>query len=298
VIIETENLTKNFWRHDAVQDLNLSVPEGATCALIGANGAGKTTTMRMLVNVLAPDKGHARVLGIDSRQLQPADRLRIAFLSENQELPERLTVQQYLGYLASLYPNWDHELERQLSAQFELPPSRALGKLSHGMRMKAMLIGALSFRPKLLILDEPLSGLDPLVRDEVMSGILSQADETTILISSHELSEIEGCTTHVAFMVQGRLLFQEGIESLAGRFRDVTVTLEQGADRRGLPPSWLNPQVDGALLRFVDSAYADEEQLRAQVQKHCGTFRHQESSPLSLREISKALMRATRQEAK
>jgi ABC-2 type transport system ATP-binding protein len=297
MIIETENLTKNFWRHDAVQDLNLSVPEGATCALIGANGAGKTTTMRMLVNVLSPDRGRARVLGVDSRQLQPADRLRIAFLSENQELPDRLTVAQYFEYLAALYPNWDAALEKQLRVQFELPSSRALGKLSHGMRMKAMLIGALSFRPKLLILDEPLSGLDPLVRDEVMSGILSQADETTVLISSHELSEIEGCTTHVAFMARGRLVFQESIEALVARFREVIVTLTQGADRKMLPETWLNPQVDGSMLRFVDSAYVDDAQQGALLQKHCGAIRHLDSTALSLRDISKALMRATRQEA-
>jgi len=294
MIIETQNLAKNFWRHDAVQDVNLSVPEGATCALIGANGAGKTTTMRMLVNVLAPDRGHACVLGVDSRQLKPKDRLRIAFLSENQELPDRLSVGQYLEYLSALYPNWDRALEQQLMAQFELPPTRALGKLSHGMRMKAMLIGALSFRPKLLILDEPLSGLDPLVRDEVMSGILSQADETTILISSHELSEIEGCTTHVAFMVRGRLMFQESIEALSARFREVSVTFSQGDDCKALPETWLNPEVDGALLRFVDSAYTSDDQQLALVRKHCGGVRHLESTPLSLREISKALMRATR----
>ena len=296
MIIETQNLTKNFWRHDAVQDLNLAVPEGATCALIGANGAGKTTTMRMLVNVMAPDRGSARVLGVDSRQLKPADRLRIAFLSENQELPDRLTVAQYFEYLTALYPDWDGALEQKLRAQFELPPSRALGKLSHGMRMKAMLIGALSFRPKLLILDEPLSGLDPLVRDEVMSGILSQADETTILISSHELSEIEGCTTHVAFMARGRLMFQESIEALSARFRDVIVTLSQGADRRNLPETWLNPQIDGAILRFVDSAYVDDAQQRAQLLETCGAVLHLESAALSLRDISKALMRSTRQE--
>jgi ABC-2 type transport system ATP-binding protein len=297
MIIETENLTKNFWRHDAVQNLNLSVPEGSTFALIGSNGAGKTTTMRMLVNVLSPDRGSARVLGVDSRQLKPSDRLRIAFLSENQELPGRLSVAQYFDYLRALYPNWDRALEKQLREQFELPADRALGKLSHGMRMKTMLIGVLSFRPKLLILDEPLSGLDPLVRDEVMSGLLGQAHETTIVISSHELSEIEGCTTHVAFMVQGRLLFQESIESLVSRFREVMVTFNQSADRKSLPEAWLNAQVDGSVLRFVDSAYVSDDSLRAQVQK-LGAIQYIESTALSLRDVSKALMRATRGEGK
>jgi ABC-type Mn2+/Zn2+ transport system ATPase subunit len=92
VIIETQGLRKKFWRHDAVQDVNLAVPEGATCALVGANGAGKTTLMRMLVNILAPDSGSAQVLGVDSRRLAPTDFFRIGYVSENQVLPERLAV--------------------------------------------------------------------------------------------------------------------------------------------------------------------------------------------------------------
>lgn len=298
MIIETENLNKRFRRHDAVHDLNLAVPEGSTCALIGSNGAGKTTTMRMLVNILAPDSGQAKVLGVDSRNLKPSDLQKIAFLSENQDLPDRLSIEQYFEYLRGLYTNWDLSLERELRVQFDLPPTRMLGKLSHGMRMKTMLVGALAFRPKLLILDEPLSGLDPLVRDEVMAGLLGQAGETTILISSHELTEIEGCTTHVAFMARGRLLFQESIEALGARFRDVTVNLAQGRGAKGLPPAWLNAQADGSLLRFVDTAYSNEQDLRDDVQKHCGTIVQLESTPLSLRDISKALMRSTRGEAK
>jgi ABC-2 type transport system ATP-binding protein len=237
MIIETENLTKTFRRHDAVQAVNLRVPEGATFALIGANGAGKTTTMRMLVNILAPDAGRAQVLGIDAQRISPADRHQIGYVAENQLLPDRLTIAQYFDYVRSLYPRWDGALERSLREQFDLPPDRALGKLSHGMRMKAMLTGVLSFRPKLLVLDEPLSGLDPLVRDEVMSGLLAQAGETTILISSHELSEIESCTTHVAFMVRGRLLFQEPIEVLAARFREVTAAPLQPMPRTTRPSS-------------------------------------------------------------
>jgi ABC-2 type transport system ATP-binding protein len=294
--VQTENLTKKFGRHDAVRGLNLSVPEGATLALIGANGAGKTTTLRLLVDILAPDQGSARVLGIDSRRLTREHRLRIAYLAENQTLPDRLSVAQYFDYLRSLYPNWDPSLETQLRNKFELPPGRSLGKLSHGMRMKAMLIGVLAFRPKLLILDEPLSGLDPLVRDEVMSGLLSQAGETTILISSHELSEIEGCTTHVAFMVRGKLIMQETMDSLGARFREVSVTLAQQPAVSGLPESWLNPEAEGLQLQFVDSAFADEGRLREQVQSQFGAIHHFESTPLSLRDISKALMRATRQE--
>jgi ABC-2 type transport system ATP-binding protein len=296
VIVETDNLTKKFRRHDAVEGVSLSVPEGAICALVGANGAGKTTTMRMLVDILAPDRGSARVLGIDSRRLRPEDRLRIGYLTENQSLPERLSIAQYFEYLRALYPNWDSALEKKLRSQFELPAGRLLGKLSHGMRMKAMLIGVLSFRPELLILDEPLSGLDPLVRDEVMSGILDQAGETTILISSHELTEIEGCTSHVAFMVRGRLMFHQPIETLSARFREVSITPAQPPVLKGQPATWLNPQADGTLLRFVDSAFESDAGLREVAMRQFGPLRHFETTPLSLREISKALMRATREE--
>jgi len=296
MIVETENLTKKFWRHDAVLGANLSVPQGSICALVGANGAGKTTLMRVLVDVLGPDEGSARVLGIDSRHLTPRDRLRIGYLTESQKLPDRLSVARYFDYLRALYPTWDRSLERQLRERFQLPPKRPLGKLSHGMRVKTMLIGVLAFRPELLILDEPLSGLDPLVRDEVMAGLLLQADETTILISSHELSEIEGCTTHVAFMVRGKVTLQESMESLAARCRDVRVTLVHEPVVSGLPESWLNPQADGLQLRFVDTAFVDSTRLREQVQRRLGAIHHLEPAPLSLRDISKALMRATRQE--
>ena len=145
MIIECENLVKRFRRHDAVRGVNLAVPKGAALAIIGANGAGKTTTLRMLVNILTPDSGTARVLGIDSRRLRPGDLLRIGSVSENQKLPDRLTVGQYFDYVRSLYPSWDRGLERDLRRQLDLPPGRALGKLSHGMHMKAMVVGALSF---------------------------------------------------------------------------------------------------------------------------------------------------------
>ena len=141
---------------------------------------------------------------MDSRRLARREFLRLGYVSENQTLPDRLTVAQYFHYLRALYPNWDRRLEAELLTRFALPHDRPLGKLSHGMRMKAMLAAHFRFRPELLILDEPLSGLDPLVRDEVMEGLLRQAEDTTVLISSHELSEIEGAATHMAFMDRGR----------------------------------------------------------------------------------------------
>jgi ABC-2 type transport system ATP-binding protein len=299
MIIQTDRLTKRFGRHEVVDGVSLAVPEGAALALIGSNGAGKTTMLRMLVNTLRPDAGSARVLGADSTRLSHHDFMKIGYVSENQQLPDRLTVQQYFDYLRGFYPSWDRALEDELRKRLELPPDRPLGKLSHGMRMKAMLASVLAFRPSLLILDEPLSGLDPLVRDEIIEGVLRQADETTIVISSHELAEIEGCTTHVAFMSKGRLLFQESVETLGARFRDVSVVLAESgkaSEKTKTPETWLSLQTSDHLLRFVDTAFTDERALQQTVAALFGRVERCEALPMSLRNISKSMMRATRAE--
>jgi ABC-2 type transport system ATP-binding protein len=295
--IESQELVKRFGRHTAVRNVSLRVPDGSAFALIGNNGAGKTTTLRMLVNILKPDSGEARVLGVDSRKLARSDFLNIGYVSENQKLPERLTVAQYFGYLRALYENWDPDLERSLRRDLDLPPERKLGKLSHGMRMKTVLAAALAFRPKVLILDEPLSGLDPLVRDEIVEGLLRQAEETTIVISSHEITEIETFTTHVAFMDRGELVFQDSIEALLARFRVVDVALmgnpKLSAD---LPSTWLNVEHAERSLRFVDTAFTSYDAALRSLSARLGPVRF-EAEPMSLREISKALMRARKPEA-
>jgi ABC-2 type transport system ATP-binding protein len=296
MIVETRGLTKKFGRFEAVEDLDLRVPEGAVFALIGPNGAGKTTTIRVLMNILQADRGDASVLGTPSHRLAPNDFQRIGYVSESQKLPEGLGLEHYFEYLRSLYPAWDRALEKQLRGQFELPPERKIRHLSHGMRMKALLIGALAYRPKLLVLDEPLSGLDTLVRDEVVNGLLQQAADTTILISSHELAEIESFTTHVAFMQNGRLLLQEAIEGLQARFREVHVTLSAVKDLpQPLPHGWLLPAVEGHRLRFITSQYAGDEPLFQDLARHFGAVK-MECEPMSLRAVANALMKHRKQD--
>jgi ABC-2 type transport system ATP-binding protein len=290
VIIETHHVAKRFGRFEAIEDLSLSVPEGSVFALIGPNGTGKTTTIRMLMNILRPDRGDITVLGTPSRRLTPRDFARIGYVSESQQPPEGLTLAQYFDYLRQLYPTWDRSLEQALREQFELPPARKIKHLSHGMRLKSLLVGALAFRPKLLVLDEPLSGLDTLVRDEVVNGLLQQAADTTILISSHELTEIETFTTHVAFMQNGRLLLQEAIETLQSRFRQVSVTLSAVKDLpQSLPDGWLMPEIEGHRLRFIDSCFDNDPQLHQQLVQHFGAVKV-ESEPMPLRAIANSLM--------
>jgi ABC-2 type transport system ATP-binding protein len=259
-MIRVADLWKTFGRYDALRGLSFEVPEGSALALIGANGAGKTTTIKILMNIFKPSRGMATVLGVDSRAISPRELTQIGYVSENQEMPGRLTVDEYLDYLRPFYPKWDKGLETLIRHQLFLPPDRKISDLSHGMRMKMSLACALPYRPRLLILDEPFSGLDPLVRDEFMEGLLQQAGEMTILISSHDLGEIDGVATHVTFLDQGRLLFEERLDELMDRFREVRVTLERQHRVPERPPkSWLQLRTAGNVLTFVDTQFSEED---------------------------------------
>jgi ABC-2 type transport system ATP-binding protein len=298
MIIETQNLTKRFGRITAVDNISLTVPEGAIVAMVGANGSGKTTTLRLLMNLLQADGGQAMVFGVGSEQLRPSEYARIGYVSENTRLPRGLTVDRFFAYLRRLYPAWDRDREAQIRRQFELPADRKLGQLSRGVRIKAALASVLPYRPALLVLDEPLSGLDVLVRDEVLEGLLANVDETTILISSHEIAEIEGAATHIAFMDKGRLVVQDSLEDIVARVREVTAGFSGEPKPGASPPAnWLNPQWSGRTLRFIDTAHTGEEELGQRLAALFGPPVHLSTQPMSLRQISKELMRAHRGEA-
>jgi ABC-2 type transport system ATP-binding protein len=293
VIIQSEALNKSFHRHAALRGISLAVPEGNIYALIGENGAGKTTTIKTFLNLLMPTSGRVEVLGVDSRRLSTREYAQIGYVSENQELPGRLTVGAYLAYLRPFYPTWDTSLEQSLVSDLQLPLERKIRDLSHGTRMKASLACALCFRPKLLVLDEPFSGLDPLVRDELMERLLQQADEMTVFISSHELDEIEGSTTYVAYLEDGRLLIQESMAALADRTREVRVTLPGAASiPPGTPRNWINVTADGSVLSFLDLAYAPDA-LQSGLKASLPMFQQVEVQPAPLRSIFTALARTS-----
>ena len=296
-MIRTEDLWKRYRGHDAVRGISFSVPEGSAYALIGANGAGKTTTLKILMNILEPTSGSATVLGMDSRRITHRELNRIGYVSENQQMPERLTVEEYFGYLRPFYMRGP-PAESSLRAQLRLPATRRIGELSHGMRMKMALACTLPFRPDVLILDEPFSGLDPLVRDEFMDGVLGQAGETTILMSTHELGEVEGVAT----------------PRRISRRRQATVRRADGATSQEIPcyPHRLRPCRAGASrtiaglvssspptatrCEFIDSRFAEDfshERLNARFHG----IRSIETEPVPLRTIFTALARAARNAA-
>jgi ABC-2 type transport system ATP-binding protein len=295
-VIETTQLSRRYWRTEALRGLNLTVPAGSVFALLGANGAGKTTAIKVLMNLLAPSSGTARVLGVDSRQLGEAERAQIGHVSENQKLPGWMTVRQLLDYCRPFYPTWDPGLEARMLAQFNLPPDRKLKGLSRGMHMKAALLSSLAYRPKLLVLDEPFSGLDPLARDDLVRGLLEAAElgDWTVLVSSHDVEEVERLADHIAFLEDGRLRFSETTESLLGRFRRIEATLAGTAGPAAPPATWLGFAQTGRLVQFIDSQYrreATEDACRA-----CFPEAAVRAHPMTLREIFVTLAREARQQ--
>jgi ABC-2 type transport system ATP-binding protein len=258
-MLVTENLTKRFRKSIALDGLNLEVPPGSVFALVGPNGAGKTTTIKTALNVIQPTAGKCRVLGVESTRLGPSQLAEIGYVSENQQLPARMTVAQFFSFCRRLYPSWDEADLTALLRLYELPLDRSLSALSRGMKMKAALAAALAHRPRLIVLDEPFSGLDVAVREQLIESVLERTPESTVLLASHDLSEIESFATHIAYLSEGRLLFAEEMASLSARFREVEVTLPGAAQ---LPPdcpsSWHSREVNSSLARFVDSQWSDE----------------------------------------
>jgi ABC-2 type transport system ATP-binding protein len=297
VAIATRALSKRYRRTTALNDVSLEVPLGSTYALVGANGAGKTTLIKLLMNILPLSSGEATVLGVPSSAVAGGVFERIAYVSENQELPESMTVKAFLAYVRGFYPQWDTALEGQLLREFGLPLDRKLKALSRGMKMKTALVSVLAYRPALIVLDEPFSGLDPLVRDEFIQSLVERSGQTTILISSHDLTEIESFATHVGYLESGRLLFSEPMTALAARFRAVEVEMsdDSAAKHDGMPSTWLQVKRDGNVLRFVDSQFGESTQ--AELEQRFGVNAKITLAAVPLRAIFLAVARAGRPSA-
>lgn len=267
VPLRTDRLCKTFRRVDALRDLSLDVPEGAVFALVGPNGAGKTTAIKTLLNIHPPTTGRAEVLGVDSRALGAPELARIGYVSENQQLPGWMKVGYFLSYCKEFYPEWRDDDLAELVRLFELPLDRKLRHLSRGMRVKAALASSLAYRPKLIVLDEPFGGLDVLVREQLIESVLDRTPEATVFLSSHDLTEIEGFASHIAYLSEGRLVFAEEMAALSARFREVEVTLTEPAELPAdLPATWLNPERSGVVVGFIDSRF-ESERHRADIQR-------------------------------
>ncbi len=230
--------------------------------------------------------------GLSRRELST-----IGYVSENQELPEWMTIQYFLSYVKPFYPTWDDALANQLIRELDLPKERKLGQLSRGMKIKASLAASLAYNPSLILLDEPFSGLDALVRDEFIEGLLTRASDTTILVSSHDLADVESFVSHVGYLDAGRMQFSEELSSLSERFREIEVTLAAPPVLPSPWPSgWLKPQTSSAVVRFVDSHF-DPEQTPRVIRQLFPAATDVSIHPMPLRDIFVAFAKASRQAA-
>ncbi len=235
-IIEIQNLTRKFDSKVALDDLSLSVPRGGVFGLIGGNGAGKTTLIRHLLGMLKAHTGSVKVFDLDPVQ-NPVEVLgKIGYLSEDRDLPNWMRIHELMRYTQGFYPKWDPAYAEELRQAFELDPKARVKSLSRGQRARAGLLISLAHRPDLLVLDEPSSGLDPVVRRDILGSIIRTIadDGRTVFFSSHLLDEVERVADRVAIIHDGRIMLTSTMDDIKESHRRMTLRFKQVMSQ---PPS-------------------------------------------------------------
>jgi ABC-2 type transport system ATP-binding protein len=223
-VIETCRLTKSYGRHEAVRELNLSVPAGGITAFLGKNGAGKSTTIKMLLGMIAPTSGEGVMLGTRIGELENhRDCLRrVAYVAENMALYRYMTVEQMIRFARSFYPDWRESVAAELLHVYSLPLDRKIKSLSKGMRTKLVLLLAFARKPELLILDEPSEGLDPVAHEHLLQTLVTRSAEgVSIFVSSHQIAEIERIADHVCVLDRGALVLHASLDELRQFYRRI-----------------------------------------------------------------------------
>jgi len=294
--IEVEHLSYRYGSVTALRDLDLTVPDGALYALLGPNGSGKTTLLQVLTGLRRARSGRASVLGIDSAALSWRDRQRIGYIAEGQSLPAWMRLEQLEAYLAPLYETWDAALARDLRGRFGLDPSRRISTFSRGEQMKAALLCALAPRPRLLLMDEPFTGMDALVKDELVRGLLESAGDEgwTVLLCSHDIGELELLADWVGFLDGGTMRVSEPMDVFRERFKRVDVVLSDPACplNGNVPGTWLGVERSGARLSFVLS-HPEDGSIERLVSAHLAATSRIDVRGASLREVFVALARGS-----
>jgi ABC-2 type transport system ATP-binding protein len=215
-VIDVSELTRRFGATTALDSVSLSLPRGAVYGLVGANGAGKTTLIRHILGLLRAEHGAVRVFGLDPVADPVGVLSRIGYLSEENDLPGWMRVDELIRYTSAFYPKWDDDYAEELRRAFALDPAAKIKDLSKGQKARAGLLIALAHRPELLVLDEPSSGLDPIVRRDILGAVIRTiADEgRTVLFSSHLLGEVEQVADHVTVINQGRIVLSGRLDAI------------------------------------------------------------------------------------
>lgn len=269
-MIEVDRVSRRFGGTLALDEVSYQAGEPKVYGLVGANGAGKTTLIKHLLGLLRAKSGSVRMFGLDPVR-NPVEVLRrIGYLSEDRELPEWMRVEELMRYTQAFHPNWDMEYALQLLGNFELDSREKILELSRGMRAQVGIVAAVAHRPDLLILDEPSSGLDAVVRKDILDAMVRAVadDGRTVLFSSHLLDEVERMADHVTMIHQGRVVLDGSLESVRGLHARVQIRFTDRLERPPTIDHALSVQGDGRSWDVVHDEPA--ESFRASVQAQGG----------------------------
>src|SRR5215471_12298703 len=220
-ILDMQGVTRRFGATIALDNVHLRVPRGVVFGLVGVNGSGKTTLLKHVLGLLRAETGSVRVFDRDPVADPVGVLSRIGYLSEENDLPLWMSVAELIRYTKAFYPGWQDDYAEKLRRQFGLDLAARVGTLSKGQQARVGLLVALAYRPELLVLDEPSSGLDPLVRRDILGAVIRTiADEgRTVLFSSHLLDEMERVADHVAMIHRGRIVFDAPLDEIRATHR-------------------------------------------------------------------------------
>lgn len=290
VSITTRRLSKTYRREAALTDVALTAPAGAVYMLAGANGAGKTTLLRMLLNLERADSGEIRVGGLDPRRQGPAVRAQLGYVPDRFDTgPGWMSAGLWLEQRSAYYPAWDGDHLDVLCRRLEIDRGRKLGQLSKGQARRVQLAAALAHRPALLVLDEPIDGLDPVAKDAFLGLVSDHLADTgcTVLVSSHQIHEIDGLTDHVGVLAAGCLTFQGSRETL---HRTLKIYSAAGPDGWTGPPDLTGVLHKGRFGRDIQwTVQGEEADIVARITASGGVVRN--VTPLNLHDAVVTLMR-------
>jgi ABC-2 type transport system ATP-binding protein len=231
IAIRLESVSKHYGGTNAVRNLSLTIPAGQICGFLGPNGAGKTTTIKMLMGVVRRDGGHVSVLGVDPGVDSTKAKSLVGYVPEQHFIHGWMRVGEAISFCRTFYPSWNDALVDKLLSVFDLDKRKRFKHLSKGNQVKLSLLLALAHEPDVLILDEPMAGLDPLVREELLDGVLQSVCDRprSILFSSHTFADVQRLADSVAIIDQGELLVHCGVEDLLAGTKRIRAVLANGA---------------------------------------------------------------------
>jgi ABC-2 type transport system ATP-binding protein len=277
-VIEIKNLSRNFDQKWALQDVSLEIPRGGVFGLIGSNGAGKTTLIKHILGSHYAQTGSVQVFGMDPVS-HPVEVLgRLGYMSEDRDLPGWMRVAEILNYTRAFYASWDQSYAEELRQLFDLNPKARIRDLSRGQAARVCLLLALAHRPELLVLDEPSSGLDPVVRRDILAAIVRTIAEEgrTVVFSSHLLDEVERLADRIAILHEGRIVLTEQLDVVRESFHRVTLRFDEALSEPPPMPGAIERQGRGQEWTYL--CRADREVL-LQAAKRLSAAVVQESSP-------------------